>query len=219
MCYSIATGAVRSVNVSSVRTLEIGGRPVTTGIFKTPVAGRVALRGVNLEGDDQADRTVHGGPERAVYAYACEDYDWWGQRLGRELTPGTFGENLTLADIDVSGARIGERWKIGSALLAVTSPRVPCFKLAHAMNDPAFVRAFAHALRPGAYLRVVEEGDIAAGDTAEVVARPSHDLSVAEMAAIYLFERSRAAEMLAVSELSGEWRTWAIEQVRGASPQ
>jgi MOSC domain-containing protein YiiM len=208
---AVTTGAVRSVNVSSVRTVDIDGTPVATGILKMPVTGRVPLRGVNLAGDDQGDRNAHGGPDRAVYAYAAEDYVWWGERLGRVLAPGTFGENLTLTGIDVSGAKIGERWRIGSTLLQVTSPRVPCFKLAHVMNDKGFVRTFAQALRPGAYLRVVEEGDIAAGDAATVAARPSHDLSIVEMTRLYLFDRSHVHEMLVAPELPDSWRAWAIE--------
>lgn len=207
----MVTGTVRSVNVSAVRSVEIGGDAVTTGIFKQPAAGRVPLRGVNLAGDDQADRNAHGGPDRAVYAYAAEDYDWWNAKLGRVLPPGTYGENLTLHGVDVSGARIGERWRVGSATLQVTSPRVPCFKLGHVMNDPRFVRAFAQALRPGAYLRVIEEGDIAAGDSVEVVARPDHQLTIAEMARIYFFDRKRIRDMLVAPELTDEWRAWAIE--------
>jgi len=198
--------------VSNVRTIDVNGQAVPTGILKMPAAGRVALRGVNLEGDDQADRTVHGGPDRAVYAYAHEDYVWWSERLQREVAPGTFGENLTLQGIDVSGALIGERWRVGSTLLAVTSPRVPCFKLARVMNDPGFVKAFAQSLRPGAYLRVIEEGEIGAGDAAVVTHRPGHGLTIAAMTRIYLFERSRAHELLEAPELPADWRDWAIER-------
>jgi MOSC domain-containing protein YiiM len=208
---SIATGIVASVNVSAIRTIEIDGAEVTTGIFKLPVAGRVPLHGVNLAGDDQADRNAHGGPDQAVYAYAAEDYEWWSAEPGRVLAPGTFGENLTLRGIDVSGARIGERWRIGSTLLQVTAPRVPCFKLAHVMNDPRFVRDFARALLPGAYLRILEEGDIACGDSVEIVGRPSHELTIADMARIYFFERKRVRDMLVAPELTDSWRAWATE--------
>jgi len=208
---SSATGIVRSVNVSGVRSVEIDGHAVTTGIFKVPVVGRVPLRGVNLRDDDQADRNAHGGTDRAVYAYAAEDYDWWRGELSRALAPGTFGENLTLRGVDVSGARIGERWRVGSTLLAVTSPRVPCFKLAHVMNDPGFVRTFARALRPGAYLRVLEEGAIAVGDVVEVVDRPNHKLTTAEMARIFFFDRKRVRDMLVAADLPDSWRDWAME--------
>jgi len=213
----VATGVVRSVNVSPVRTIDVSGEAVPTGILKMPVAGRVALGGVNLEGDEQADRSVHGGPDRAVYAYANEDYAWWSERLRRELAPGTFGENLTLHGVDVSGALIGERWRVGSTVLAVTSPRVPCFKLAHVMNDPGFVKAFAQALRPGAYLRVIEEGAIGAGDAAVVTDRPSHGVTIAVMTRIFLFERSRAHELLEAPELPDGWREWALERKHSGS--
>jgi MOSC domain-containing protein YiiM len=200
-----------SVNVSAARTVEYGGEHVTTGIFKQPVEGKVALRGVNLAGDDQANREVHGGPERAVYAYAEEDYGWWRERLERALNPGRFGENLTTAEIDVNGALIGERWRAGTAILQVTAPRLPCSKLAMAMDDRTFVRAFSQALRLGAYLAVVEEGEIGAGDRVEIVSRPSHELTVAGMAQIYLFDRARVHEMLVAPELPESWREWAAE--------
>jgi len=177
----------------------------------------VPLRGVNLRGDEQADREVHGGAVRAVYAYAEEDYQWWHEQRGEALPPGKFGENLTLRGIDVSGALIGERWRIGSAELRVTSPRVPCYKLAMAMDDPHFVREFAQALRPGTYLAVYEEGDVASGDPVEIVHRPNHSLTVAEMARIFLFERDRLGEMLRAPELPSHWREWVLEQTASHS--
>lgn len=206
--------AVVSVNVGAVRTVERGGAPITTGIFKEPVTGRVRLRGVNLDGDDQADRDVHGGPDRAAYAYAAEDYDWWAGELGKACAPGTFGENLTTRGIDVSGALIGERWRVGSAVVRVTSPRVPCYKLAMKMDDPRFVRRFAAALRPGAYLAIVQEGDVAAGDGIELVHRPAHALTLAEMTRIYFFERDRIGELIDIEDLPSSWRDWAREHAR-----
>jgi MOSC domain-containing protein YiiM len=205
---------VVSVNVSAVRTVEHRGGFVSTGIFKTPVEGHLALRGVNLHGDDQADRENHGGPVRAAYGYAEEDYRWWEETLGRTLPPGKFGENLTLRGIDVSGALIGERWRVGTALVQVTSPRVPCYKLALTMDDPAFVRKFARSLRPGAYLSIVEEGEVGGGDPAQVVSRPEHRLTIAEMARIYFYERSRLEEML-VPELPANWHDWVLAQRSG----
>jgi MOSC domain-containing protein YiiM len=200
-----------SVNVSAIKSVVIDGKSITTGIFKEPVSGRIALRGVNVGGDDQADRSVHGGPDRAAYVYAAEDYAWWEDELARALPPGTFGENLTVHGLDVSNARIGEEWQIGTALVQVTSPRVPCFKLAAKMNDPKIVKKFARALRPGAYLRIVTEGDIGAGDAITVVSRPAHDLTVATMANIVLFERARARELL-VPEIPARWRAWVEDQ-------
>ncbi len=207
-------GTIVSVNAGAVRSVAHGGELVTTGIFKEPVAGRVRLRGVNLDGDDQADRGVHGGPDRAAYAYAAEDYDWWRGELGRACEPGTFGENLTTRGIDVSGALIGERWRVGSAVVRVTSPRVPCYKLAMKMDDPTFVKRFAAALRPGAYLAIVEEGDVAAGDGVEIVHRPGHALTLAEMTRIYFFERDRIGELVDVEDVPVAWRDWAREHAR-----
>jgi len=204
-------GSLVSVNAGAVRTVEHGNATITTGIFKEPASGRVRVRGVNLDGDDQADRAVHGGPDRSLYAYSSEDYDWWCGELGHACAPGAFGENLTTLGIDVSGALIGERWRVGSALAQVTSPRIPCYKLAMKMDDPKFVRRFADALRPGAYLAIVDEGDVAAGDRIEIVYRPVHAMTIAEMTRIYFFERDRIGELMDLEELPASWREWARE--------
>ena len=204
------SGVLLAVNVSGIRTVEYRGDTVTTGIFKTPVAGRVPIAGINVRGDDQADRQNHGGEMRAAYAYAQEDYAWWEQALGRALDPGKFGENLTLRGVNVTGALVGERWRVGTCELRVTSPRVPCYKLAMTMDDPAFVKRFAQALRPGAYLAIVKEGHVAAGDEVEVLWKPPHTLTLEEMTRIYLFEQHRGGELL-VPELPEHWRQWAIE--------
>lgn len=207
------SASVLSVNVGSVRAVRHAGGDVVTGIFKLPVAGRVAVAGVNLAGDDQADRSVHGGADRAVYAYACEDYDWWNRELGRDLPPGTFGENLTVRGIDVNAALVGERWQIGTTTLQVTTPRFPCYKLAMKMDDPKFVKRFGAALRLGAYLSIVTEGALESGDAIEIVHRPSHRLSIGEMSKIYLFERDRLRELL-VPELPDEWAQWINAHAR-----
>ncbi|GAC1312634.1 MAG: MOSC domain-containing protein [Vulcanimicrobiaceae bacterium] len=211
-----ATGRVLSVNVGAVRSVDDRGKPVTTAIYKTPSAGRVAVTGVNLHGDDQADRANHGGPARAAYAYADEDYRWWRETLGRDLPAGTFGENLTLRDIDVTGALIGERWRIGTTLFEVTSPRVPCYKLAMVVGDPTFVKRFAEALRPGAYLKIVEPGDVGAHDPVAIVRRPDHGLTLEKMTHIYFFERERIRELL-VPELPQHWRDWVRARDRSES--
>ena len=152
------------MNVAQLRTLTVRDREVQTGIFKQPVEGPVAVGELGLEGDVQADRRVHGGNDQAVYAYAIEDVEWWESELGRELGPGFFGENLTLRGLDVSGAEPGDRWKAGGVTLEVTFPRTPCQKLATKVGDPKFVKRFAKAGRPGMYLRVVQTGELAAGD-------------------------------------------------------
>ena len=145
------------------------------------MAGRVGLRGVNLVGDDQADRSVHGGPDKAVYAYAREDYEYWRAHEGLDVEPALFGENLTVEGIDLSAALIGERWRVGSTILEVAQIRLPCFKLGIRLADPRFPRRFQAVGRMGAYLRVVQEGDVGAGDAIEVVTRPDHDVSLRTM--------------------------------------
>ncbi len=197
-----------SVNVGAVRAVPYAGKEITTAIFKEPVVGPVAVRGVNLDGDDQADRSVHGGPYQAVYAYAAEDYEWWAATLNRPILPGQFGENLTTRGIDVNGALVGERWRVGSTVLRVTIPRVPCFKLGLKMGDPHFLKHFAEALRPGSYLSIVSEGRVTAGDAIEVIWRPAHRLTIREAARIRLFDRDRANELL-VPEMQASWREWA----------
>jgi MOSC domain-containing protein YiiM len=183
MQMAMQDGRVASVNVGLPREIRVGERTVRTSIWKDPVAGSVAIRGVNLEGDDQSDRRVHGGERKAVYAYAREDLDWWGDRLGRALGSGTFGENLTTEGLDVTGARVGERWRVGTALLEVTQPRLPCFKLEGRMDRPGFIAEFIDGGRPGAYLRIVEEGEVAAGDAVRVVSRPDGAPSIGEIMA------------------------------------
>src|SRR5262245_46097844 len=117
---------VLSVNVGAVREFEYNGHPAKSAIWKLPAVGRIAARGVNLAGDDQADRKAHGGPDKVVYAYAVEDIQWWEQEVGRPLAYGEFGENLTTEGIEVNNALVGERWKIGSTVLEVSEPRIPC---------------------------------------------------------------------------------------------
>ncbi|MBA2371853.1 MAG: MOSC domain-containing protein [Chloroflexi bacterium] len=174
-------GRVLSVNVGRPRPVERLGQLRSTAIRKRPVEGRVAVRGVNVDGDEQADRRSHGGPEQAVYAYAREDYAWFERELGQPLDAATFGENLTLEGIDVSGARVGERWKVGSAVLEVTRPRLPCWKLGDRMGDQRFVARFAEAERFGAYLRIVQEGELASGDEVQVDRSDAGELTVRDV--------------------------------------
>jgi MOSC domain-containing protein YiiM len=159
---------VVSVNVGRPRTVDWQGRQVTSAIWKEAVDGPVTLEGVNLAGDDQADRRVHGGPDKAVYAYSVEDYRWWAATTG-VLAPGTFGENLTTLGLDLNASYIGDRWHVGSAVLEVAQPREPCFKLGIRMGDEHFPGRFAAAGRPGVYLRIISAGVVTSGDTIEVV--------------------------------------------------
>lgn len=173
---------VTSINVGQVREVSWRGRRIRTGIWKTPIDGAsVMVRGVNLDGDDQADRRVHGGPDKAVYAYAEEDYVFWREVEGLAVAPGLFGENLTVRGVELRDAVVGERWRLGSAVLEVAQPRLPCYKLGIRMGDDEFPGRFEAAGRMGAYLRIINEGVVAPGDRIEVVSRPSHGVTLGKM--------------------------------------
>ncbi len=211
------TGSVESVNVGVPRAVEVDGRTVLTAIWKNPVDGRVSLSGVNLRGDAQADRSVHGGPDKAVYAYAIEDTEWWEGQLDMPLGAGVFGENLTVRGLPVSEAVIGERWAVGSALLEVAQPRLPCFKLGLRMSDPLFPKRFAAADRPGAYLRVVREGEIGAGDRIDVVSRPTHGVGCALVARALQREPRLLSSALQAPELPTRLRDWMQKRATSAA--
>ncbi len=205
-------GAVLSVNLADVRTIQWRGKPVRTGIWKLPAAGRIHAGPQGLEGDVQADRTVHGGVDMAVYAYAREELDWWEGELERPLEHGTFGENLTVEGIEVTCALVGERWRIGAVLCEVSAPRIPCFKLGVRMGEPRFLKRFAKALRTGAYLRVLEPGTIGAGDAIEVVERPEHEVSVRLVAEAMLHDHALAPRLLVAPQLPDDVREWACSR-------
>jgi MOSC domain-containing protein YiiM len=218
---------VVSVNVGAVRTVDWHGRAVTTAIWKEPVAGRVAVRGVNLVGDDQADRRVHGGPDKAVYAYAVEDYAWWSRELGHDVgsesAPATFGENLTVEGVDLGALVIGSRWLVGTTELEVSQPRQPCFKLGIRMGDADFVDRFDDAARFGAYFRIVREGDVGAGDEITLVPRAdtvNGGITLAELGAV-----TRDADVALLERIIADpavpegWRDWASRRRGQARPR
>lgn len=211
--------AVVSVNVGEVRALDWEGRTVTTAIYKRPVDGPRRLVGVNVDGDDQADRTVHGGAVKAVYVYSADDYRWWARELRRELEPGTFGENLTVEGLDPAAAVVGERWRVGGAVVRVTEPRIPCYKLGIRMGDPRFPARFADAGRPGTYLAIEQEGVVRAGDEIVVVQRPVHGVTVGMVERAAHADRGLAPRLLEAEELSERWRSWARDVVRAAQPE
>jgi len=155
-----------------------------------------------MAGDDQADRSVHGGPDKAVYAYAAEDTAWWSAHLDRPLGPGVFGENLTVEGVDVSNAVIGERWVVGNVELEVCQPRIPCLKLALRFEDPQMVKRFAQAGRPGAYLRILREGDVGAGDPVEVLDPPGHGITIAFVARAIFGDRELRTRALTAPRLA-----------------
>lgn len=207
------TPRVLSVNVGGSRPITSGRRIFDTAIFKTPVGGRVLVRGVNIDGDTQADRTVHGGPDKAVYAYANEEVAAWETELGHELGTAPFGQNLTTAGLDVSGALIGERWHLGTTVLEIAQPRLPCFKLGVRMGDPAFVKRFANASRPGAYLRIIEEGEIGAGDAVTVTDRPTHGVTSRMVFDAILLDPALIPEVLHAPQLPAPLRQWLTTRI------
>ena len=211
-----------SVNTGAPREIEWRGDVVRTSIFKEPVVGPVAVRRLNLDGDEQSDLSVHGGPNKAVYAYHAEHYEFWRNELPEaELGWGSFGENLTIAGLpredDIS---IGDRLRAGSALLAVTQPRLPCFKLSARFGRADMVKRFLASGRTGLYFSVVEEGVLAAGDEVEFVSRDPGRVSVADVTRLYAHDRRdfetmrRAAALEALPE---DWRQWFAERVAAAT--
>jgi MOSC domain-containing protein YiiM len=176
-----------SVSVGMPRDVTWHGRVVTTGIYKDPVEGRVALRRLNLDGDRQADLTVHGGEHKAVYCYPLEHYAFWQPELpNAELTVGMFGENFTTEGLFEDDTHIGDQFAIGSATVIVTQPRLPCYKLGVKFQDDSMVKRFLASRRTGFYLAVVREGTVGAGDEITVVSRDPHAISVAEITRLYV---------------------------------
>ena len=180
------TGTLTAVAVVHTIAPKSWSEPLATAIDKRPVPGRVPLKSLGLAGDVQCDRANHGGVYKAVYAYADEDAAVWSAELGREITPGLFGENLRTSGVDVTGAEIGERWQVGppgdGVLLEVTCPRTPCLTFQQRMQEPRWNKRFAERRAPGAYLRVLESGTIAAGDEVRAVFRPGHGVRIGDTA-------------------------------------
>lgn len=197
---------VVSVNVGMPRPANWAGIG-RTGMDKQPVRGRVPVDRLGLAGDQVGDTLHHGGPDQAVYAFAREDLDWWEDELGRPLRDGQFAENLTTRGRDLNEALVGERWEVGSTVLEIALVRIPCndFKSWQRLNgydDRAWVRRFTQRGRPGAYLRVVREGDLAAGDDIRVVHQPGHGVTIETMFRALTTERVLLPQLLAVDDLA-----------------
>lgn len=200
---------VRSVNVGLPREVEWQGRLVSTAIFKKPVVGKVALRKLNFDGDAQADLTVHGGLDKAIYAYPFEHYAHWETKVGRPLAAGAFGENLTTDGLLEDQVNIGDEFRVGSARLVVTQPRMPCYKLGLRFGDPRMVKRFLKARAPGIYFAVIEEGAVAAGDPIERVHGDERGISLIEMLDLMYSRRldePRLRRLLEVPRLAAVWR-------------
>jgi MOSC domain-containing protein YiiM len=199
-----------SLNVGRPRLVVWDGQTVSTGIYKTPVEGRVMLRALNLDGDRQADLTVHGGPFKAAYAYPSEHYDYWRDELpGAELSWAAFGENFTTEGLEESSVNIGDRFRIGSAEVTVTQPRMPCYKLGIRFGRADMLKRFLTSGRTGFYFSVQREGEVGAGDEIELIGRDENNVTVSDIVRLYAsgkddFETMRRA--VAVEALPESWR-------------
>ena len=208
---------ITSLNVGLPRLVLRGEEPVSTGIFKEPVAGRVKLRQLNLDGDRQADLSVHGGPLKAVYLYPSEHYDFWREELpGMDLPWGIFGENFTTAGLLETETNIGDRFQVGSAEVTVTQPRMPCYKLGIRFGRTDMIRRFLASERTGFYFSVTKEGDVAAGDELELIEKSSSDVRVVDVTRLYSSDRSNVdllRRAIATEALPESWRNYFQEHL------
>ncbi len=234
---SVNTGLPREVSwhPPSSELRRAGARIVTTAIFKEPARGRVALRKLNLDGDRQADLRVHGGEHKAVYCYSLAHYEYWKRELpGRELPMGMFGENFTIDDggealpgrqgLLEESVHLGDRFSVGTAEVAVTQPRLPCYKLGVRFGSDDMVKRFLASGRTGFYMAVVREGAVGAGDEIKVIAREANAVAVSEITHLYVVKRFGEAEIravrraLRVEELPESWKEYFRERLRQALP-
>ncbi len=200
---------VLSVNVAAV--VHKGawtGSEGRTGIDKRPATSKVKFENDGVAGDVVVDRKHHGGYDKAVYAYAREDADWWESEIGRALSNGSFGENLTTTGIDVNAALIGERWQIGSVILEVSEPRIPCRVFAGFWDRPTLIKDFTDARKSGAYLRIIQEGEISADDEISVIKKPEHGVSIRDIFDAKAGERAKINQLKMVPELSDKYKEW-----------
>jgi len=220
--FQIGSGKMRlvSVNVGLPREVAWKGRSVSTGIFKEPVPGRVTLRRLNLDGDRQADLSVHGGADKAVYAYPSEHYpSWRGELAGMELPFGMFGENLTTEGLAEGAVSIGDRFRVGTAELVVTQPRLPCYKLALKFGRDDMVKRFLASARTGFYFSVSREGEVGAGDAVSLIDRDPNNVAVGDITRLYVSKRYSPAEVetvhraTRVQALPEGWRAYFQERL------
>ena len=204
------TGRILSINIARESEAQNwSGSGLRTGIRKLPVEGLVHFCNEGLSGDTVVDREHHGGYHQAVYAYARADALWWEEKIERDITPGQFGENLTVEGIDVTHALIGERWQIGDLVLEVSGPRIPCRVFSGFWDRPTLIKEFTEANRPGAYLRIIEEAMIEVGSEIEVTFRPDHGITIADFFAAKSGERSKIHEISRLTDLSEKDLAWA----------
>jgi len=208
---------VLSLNVSLPRLVEHNGEPVATGIFKEPVSGPVMLRTLNLDGDRQADLSVHGGPQKAVYAYPSEHYAFWRQGLpDMKLPPGMFGENLTTEGLLDESVNVGDCFRVGKAELVATQPRLPCYKLGIKFGRPDIIKRFLQSRRTGFYFAVRKEGEVQAGDEIELISRDPNHISIPDIVRLYAFEKDDLETMrraIKVPALPQSWREYFEKRI------
>ncbi|MBD2068022.1 MOSC domain-containing protein [Leptolyngbya sp. FACHB-671] len=198
-----------SVNVGLPREVTWRGKTVTTGIFKEPVNDRVMVRSLNLDGDRQADLTVHGGADKAVYVYPFEHYDYWrGELPNTELTPGIFGENFTTTGLREEDVNIGDCFRIGTVKLMVTQPRMPCYKLGIRFGRPDMVKRFLASCRTGFYFRVLQEGEVETGATLELISRDENNVTVADITQLYVLPNDNPALLHRAAQLEALPKSW-----------
>ena len=201
---------VLSIKITSiVHEGEWTGSEGRTGIDKRSVSGPIEFKNNGVAGDRIIDTNVHGGYDQAVYAYASEDAQWWENEINEVIPAGRFGENLTTEGIDVNAALVGEKWKIGSVILEVSQPRIPCRVFAGFWKRATLIKDFTQAGRPGAYLRIIQEGTAQAGDAIEVIYKPEHSIRISDLFAAKSGERSKINEIKVVPQLSTEFKEWS----------
>ena len=184
-----------SINIGQKRNQQKGNELETTGIYKHPVQEPVEIKSLGIQTDFICDQKNHGGPDQAIYVYGMSDYAWWSKELGRELSAGTFGDNLTVSELESAGFNIGDRLQVGSIILEVTAPRIPCSTLAARMGDPQFIKNFRRAERPGLYCRVIREGTVQAGNEVKVESYKGETISILQMFRDY-YDNHKSEETL-----------------------
>ncbi len=208
---------VISVNVGQPRKVLVNDEVVETGIYKSPVKGRIAVRRLNIDGDRQADLTVHGGVDKAVYAYPVEHYEYWQEQFPEmDLPWGMFGENLSLSGLFEDTVHIGDQFQVGTAKLMVTQPRLPCFKLGIKFERDDIIKRFLMSGRTGFYFAVLEEGEVAAGDPISLLHSDEHEVTIADIVRLYREDKYNVELMrcvMAVDALPEEWREYFQERL------
>lgn len=201
--------SIISINISPPKDVPFGNKTLTTGIYKEPIEGRVMLRNTNLDGDGQADLVAHGGTYKAAYVYSYDNYAYWSGQLDRDdFTYGQFGENFTVKGLLDTDVLVGSIYQIGDAQVQVTQPRVPCFKLAHKMGISTFVKQFMQAKRTGFYLRVLEEGEVGAGDIFKLVTPNPVGMSVYDIFHLLYFDKTNVNQAKRALDIDGMSPGW-----------